>query len=63
MLLKKPTYKVFIENSFIDTKLNREKRARDIIDDFNEKVLEIEHNIISEQSEYADMLVNNDVLD
>ena len=56
-----PTYKVFIENSFIDTKSNRVKRARDIMNDFNEKVLEIEHNIINEQSKYANMLVKNEV--
>ena len=61
MLLKNPTYKVFIENSFIDTKSNRVKRARDIMNDFNEKVLEIEHNIINEQSKYANMLVKNEV--
>jgi hypothetical protein len=61
MLLKNTTYKVFIENSFIDTKSNRVKRARDIMNDFNEKVLEIEHNIINEQSKYANMLVKNEV--
>lgn len=63
MLLEKPTFKVFIENSFIDTKLNREKRARDIMDEFNEKVLAIEHNIIKSQRLYADMIVNNTILD
>ncbi|MCA0132509.1 hypothetical protein [Winogradskyella alexanderae] len=63
MLLEQPTYKVFIENSFIDTKLNREKRARDIMDDFNERVLEIEHNIIKAQRIYADMIVKNSILD
>ncbi|WP_411893435.1 hypothetical protein [Winogradskyella sp. A2] len=63
MLLRAPTFKVFIENSFIDTKLNREKRARDIMGDFNEKVLEIEHNIISEHRKYADMTVKNDIID
>lgn len=61
MLLKNTTYKVFIENSFIDTKSNRVKRARDIMNDFNEKVLEIEHNIINEQSKYANLLVKNEV--
>lgn len=59
MLLKQPTYKIFIENSFKDTKANREKRARDIMDDFNEKVLEIEHKIIKEHIVYSDMSINN----
>lgn len=63
MLLKQPTFKVFIENSFVDTKANREKRARDILDDFNEKVLEIEHNIIKPLHIYADMIVKNAIRD
>jgi len=63
MLLKNPTFKVFIKNSFKDTKSTREKRARDIMDDFNEKVLAIEHNIIKSQHIYADMIVKNKIFD
>ena len=63
MLLKRPTFKVFINNSFIDTKANRENRARDIMNEFNERVLNIEHNIIKEQSQFADMIVKNDIVD
>lgn len=59
MLLKQPTFKVFIDSSFLETKSNRIKRARDIIDNFNEDVLEIEHNIIKEHIKYADMTINN----
>ena len=62
MMLKQPTYKIFIENSFKDTKANREKRARDIMDDFNEKVLEIEHKIIQAQSKYANKTIRNNSL-
>lgn len=59
MLLEKPTYKIFIENSYIDTKGNREKRARDIMDNFNESVLEIEHNIIKKHFKYARKVIRN----
>ena len=62
MMLKQPTYKIFIENSFKDTKANREKRARDIMDDFNEKVLEIEHKIIQAQSKHANKTIRNNSL-
>lgn len=61
MLLKEPTYKIFIEASFKETKSNREKRGRDILDDFNERVLEIEHNIIRKQIEFADLTVKNTI--
>ncbi|WP_400076632.1 hypothetical protein [Winogradskyella sp. R77965] len=57
MLLKQPTFKIFIENSYIDTKENRTKRARDIMNKFNESVLEIEHNIIKEHFVYADLTI------
>jgi len=59
MLLEQPTFKVFIENSFLETKTNRERRARDIMNDFNERVLEIEHNIIKEHVKLADIAVKN----
>ncbi len=59
MLLKHPMFKLFIEDSFITTKKNRLKRARDIMNDFNEKVLKIEHNIIKTQISHADMVIKN----
>ncbi|WP_299129725.1 hypothetical protein [uncultured Winogradskyella sp.] len=62
MLLKQPAYKIFIENSFKETKANREKRGRDIMDDFNEKVLEIEHNIIKAHAMHADKTIRNNSL-
>ncbi|BAO76117.1 hypothetical protein [Winogradskyella sp. PG-2] len=61
MLLEKPSYKVFIEDSYKDTKLNRANRARDIMNDFNEQVLEIEHNIIKKQIKFADLTVKNNI--
>jgi uridine kinase len=59
MLLKQPTYKVFIANSFIETRSNRLKRAREISDNFNDEVLKIEHEIIKKHIKYADFSLNN----
>lgn len=57
MLLQEPFFKVFIQKTYRDTKPNRLTRGRDLINDFNERVLEIEHLIIREQSELADMII------
>jgi uridine kinase len=57
MLLNEPLYKVFIQKTYKDTRADRVSRARDLINDFNERVLEIEHLIISEQSKFADMII------
>jgi uridine kinase len=57
MLLKSPAYKVFIDKTYKETKSNRIERARDLLDEFNEKVLEIEHQIISQHSKLADLVV------
>ncbi len=62
MLLKQPTFKVFIANSFIETRSNRLKRARELSDNFNDEVLKIEHDIIKKHIKYADMNINNKVL-
>ena len=59
MLLKEPSYKIFIENSYADTIENRIKRGRDILDDFSEQVLEIEHKIIKVHVTLADKTVKN----
>ena len=61
MLLKQPSYKIFIENSFLETKTNRERRGRDIMNDFNERVLQIEHKIIKEHIKLANMAVKNTI--
>ena len=57
MLLNKPSFKVFIKKTYKDTRANRVSRARDLINDFNENVLEIEHHIIKQQYKFADMIV------
>jgi len=38
----------------------RKLRARDIMDDFGEKVLEIEHHIIREMRVHADLYIQKD---
>jgi uridine kinase len=59
MLLKQPSFKVFIENSFEETRSNRIKRAREISDNFNDEVLKIEHEIIKKHIKHADFSINN----
>jgi len=57
MLLEEPAFKIFINKTYKETRANRLERARDVMDDFNEKVLQIEHDIISKQSKFADMII------
>lgn len=57
MLLESPAFKVFMKKTYKETKENRLNRARDIMNDFNEQVLEIEHQIISQHSKLADMII------
>jgi len=45
--------------TYIDIKKNRLKRARDIMNAFNEKVLNHEHLIISEHFKLSDMIIDN----
>jgi len=54
--------RVFIDRSYQDTRAHREKRNRDAreLDSFTDRVLEIEHQIISAQKEHADIIVNKD---
>ena len=55
MLLEKPNYKVFMEVNYKDTRASRIERGRDIIDDFAEQVLEIEHQIVKKHKELANI--------
>ncbi|MEO1262241.1 MAG: hypothetical protein AAFZ15_25770 [Bacteroidota bacterium] len=57
-LLKNIDTKIFMLRNYVDTRENRIKRARDPIIPFNEKVLEIEHKIISKHKKMADILVD-----
>ena len=61
MLLKAPIFKIFIANDFEATKERRIKRGRDLLNEFNEKVLAIEHDIVKQHKTYADLIINNDI--
>jgi uridine kinase len=52
--------RVFIELTYLETLQSRLERAREAQDDFLEKVLEIEHRIISEQKSRADYIVDKE---
>jgi len=51
--LNAPDYKIFIESTYLDTRKSRIMRGRDLINDFNKKVLEIEHQIIKSHKKYG----------
>ena len=61
-LLRNVICRVFIDRNYLDTRAHREKRKRDEseLDPFIDRVLEIEHRIISAQKELADIIVNKD---
>ena len=61
-LLKEVMCHVFIDRDYLDTRAHREKRRRDDseLDPFIDRVLEIEHEIISSNRALADIVVNKD---
>lgn len=61
-LLEQVKCHVFIDRDYRQTRAHREKRRRDDseLDPFIDRVLEIEHNIISFNRNRADILVNSD---
>jgi uridine kinase len=61
-LLKNVKTRVFIERTYMDTRAHREKRKRheSELDEFVEKVLLIEHEIISAHKAMADIIVSRD---
>lgn len=60
-LLKNPDYKLFVETTYLDTLDSRIERSRDIINDFNETVLEIEHQIIKPHSKLANVIIDKNL--
>lgn len=60
-LLKKSDYRIFIEKTYQDTHSFRINRARDILNDFNEQVLEIEHQIIKAHKGLADIIIDKNL--
>ena len=60
-LLNSSDYKLFLKTTYIDTHNFRMERARDVMDEFNEKVLEIEHQIIKPHYKLADVIIDKDL--
>lgn len=59
-LLRNADRRVFIDRSYVDTRAARELRAREAQDDFLERILTIEHGIISSHKRRADLIVTRD---
>ena len=59
-LLKNADARVFINRNRLETLETRRKRGREPIEPFIEKVLEIEHEIISKHKELADVVLSKD---
>lgn len=59
-ILENVQRRVFIDRTYIDTRDARKRRAREEQDDFLERILEIEHEIISVHKERADLIVTHD---
>jgi len=61
-LLDNADTRIFIDRSYEDTRAHREKRKRDAaeLDPFIDKVLQIEHGIISAQKARADIVIGKD---
>jgi len=57
-LLKNANMRVFIDRDHNDTREDRKKRGREVQDEFLEKVLDIEHKIISSHKDKADVIVS-----
>ncbi len=60
LMLDKVDLAIFMERTFRDTLENRKKRAREAFTPFIERVLEVEHSIISATAKRADLLVQKD---
>jgi uridine kinase len=59
-LLQNADRRVFIDRSYVDTRAARELRAREAQDDFLERILTIEHGIISSHKRRADLIVTRE---
>ncbi|UCH85570.1 MAG: hypothetical protein JSW50_07765 [Candidatus Latescibacterota bacterium] len=59
-LLSHGDFHVFIDRNFEETLAHRKARKRDTLDEFSERILEIEHGIISKHKRMAEIVVNND---
>jgi len=58
--LKNTDLHVFIDRDMNDTRESRKERGREVQDDFLERVLKIEHDIISRHKEKANIIIRKD---
>ena len=58
--LDNPHTRVFIDRNSFDTKETRAERSREKQDEFLEKILKIEHDIIRKQREKADLIITKE---
>jgi len=58
--LKNVHHHIFIDRTYIDTRETRKRRAREEQDEFLEKILQIEHGIISTYRPQADIIITKD---
>ena len=58
--LDHPHTRVFIDRNYFDTKETRAERSREKQDEFLEKILKIEHDIIRKQREKADLIITKE---
>jgi len=59
-MLKNADHHVFINRDYKDTREDRIGRKRDVIDEFSNRILEIEHEIISKHKSLATIIVEKD---
>lgn len=59
-LLENVHQRVFIDRTYVDTRETRKRRAREEQDEFLERILEIEHKIISPHRRHADLNVTKE---
>jgi uridine kinase len=61
-MLKNLNARTFIDRTYTDTRKHRERRMRDAseLDEFIDKVLEIEHGIISSHKPMVDLIISKD---
>jgi uridine kinase len=59
-LLQNVDLRVFIARDWQDTYEARIKRGRDLLDEFNQEVMKIEHGIISRHKAIADIVIQRD---
>ena len=52
--------RIFIDRNLHDTREARSERAREAQDEFLERILTIEHEIISKHKEKADIIITNE---